>query len=121
MIKFNTVNDSNLRYILDHKNIEDDIIKSSENILVVFTQDWCPNWKNLNDELLNNKETTEIDIDLYTAIYNKSKLFEDFKSFKEDFWLSHLIPYLRYYKNGELLWETNHLSFDDIARRFNVY
>lgn len=120
MIKFNTMNDTHIRYILDNKDIEVDIINSFENVLVVFTQTWCSDWKDMDKDLMENHATDEIDINVYTLEYNKSLLFEPFREFKENVWNSHLIPYLRYYKNGVLLWETNHLPFTDIVNRFNT-
>lgn len=120
MIKFNTMTDSNTRYILDHNDIESSIINATENVLVVFTQTWCSDWKDMNQELIDSKEANEIDINVYTLEYNRSLLFEPFREFKENIWNSHLIPYLRFYKNGVLLWETNHLPFTDIVTRFNV-
>ena len=118
MINFEAMNDSNLRYILDNDDIEDAIINSAENVMVVFTQHWCTDWKHMDKELMENYQTDEVDINVYTSIYNQSLLFEPFREFKENVWNSHSIPYMRYYKKGVLIWETGHLSFTDIVSRF---
>jgi len=118
MINFNTMNDSNIRYILEHEEIEDAIINSAENVLIVFTEHWCPDWKDMDKDLMDNHKTDELDIEAYTAIYNRSLLFEPFREFKESVWNSHFVPYIRFYKNGVILWETGHLSFSDIVSRF---
>ena len=118
MINFETMNDSNLRYILDHDDIENAIINSDENVMVVFTEDWNSDWKDMDKDLMDNQKTEEVDINVYIATYNQNLLFEPFREFKENVWNSHSVPYIRYYKKGELIWETGDLFFSDVVSRF---
>ena len=39
-------------------------------------------------------------------------------NFKENTWKNELIPYLRYYKKGEFIKDTNHLPFQRLIKTF---
>lgn len=118
MINFNTMNDSNIRYILEHEEIENAIVNSALNVMVVFTEHWSPDWQDMDKDLMNNQRTEQVDINVYTATYNRGFLFDPFREFKENVWNSHFVPYIRFYKNGAILWETGHLAFRDVVTRF---
>jgi len=42
--------------------------------------------------------------------YDKEPFFEDFMEFKEDVFGNRSVPYVRYYRNGELIAESNYIS-----------
>lgn len=118
MITFKTIDDNEMKYIMENKEISNDIKNTSEKVLAIFTQDWCGDWKGLNRELVANEQNNDVDLTVFICKYNESPLYEEFMSFKEKEWKNDLIPYLRYYKNGNFIKDTNHLPFQRIMNVF---
>lgn len=84
------------------------VINSSKKVIVIMTQDWCPQWMALKCWVYE-METNE-DIDIYELEYNKEDYFEQFMNFKENHWKSYNVPYLRFYKDGCLIEDTNYID-----------
>ncbi len=87
------------------------ITTSKEIVLIVLTQDWCPQWQALKTWLYDSTDV-KADIDVYELEYNTTDYFEEFKTFKEEQLGNSEIPYLRFYRNGALIEETNYISKD---------
>lgn len=85
-----------------------DVIASAEKTVVIMTQDWCPYWADMSSWLYGLD--LQDDIDAYELIYNTVDYFQEFMNFKENTWGNRTIPYLRYYKSGKLIKETNSVS-----------
>lgn len=119
MLTIKHMTDDDLQYIIGNKDISEEIKKYSENVLTIFTQDWCKDWEMLNREIEKNLNTTQYDITIFLSAYNHSKHFDNFRDFKETHWANNFIPYLRYYKNGELIKETNQLPLMRVLKTFN--
>ena len=45
--------------------VSDNIKNASENVLAIFTQDWCGDWKGLERELKANEEKSPVDITIF--------------------------------------------------------
>lgn len=118
MLTFNAINDNEVKYIIDNKELPDSIKNSSDNVLAIFTQDWCGDWKGLKRELDANEKNSGADIAIFICMYNQSSMYEPFMKFKETIWQNELIPYLRYYKKGNFIKDSNHLPFQRITRIF---
>lgn len=118
MLTFKKIDDKEMQNIIDTKEVSDNIKNASENVLAIFTQDWCGDWKGLERELKANEEKSPVDITIFICLYNESHLYESFMNFKENTWNNELIPYLRYYKKGELLKDGNHLPFQRLIKVF---
>lgn len=118
MLTFKEIDDKEMQNIIDTKEVSENIKNASENVLAIFTQDWCGDWKGLERELNNNKDNSNIDITIFICMYNQSSLYETFMNFKESIWQNELIPYLRYYKNGNFIKDTNHLPFQRVMKYF---
>ena len=118
MLTFKTIDEKEMQNIIGTKEVSDDIKKSAENVIAIFTQDWCGDWKGLDRELKANEEKSPIDITIYICMYNQTSLYEPFMNFKETVWNNGLIPYLRYYKNGSFVKDTNHLPFQRLIKAF---
>ncbi|MDP4182981.1 MAG: hypothetical protein Q8942_18080 [Bacillota bacterium] len=85
-----------------------EVIGSQNIVVIIMTQDWCPQWIDMKSWIYNVE--TDKSIDIYELIYNKVDYFYDFKNFKETRWKNYNIPYLRIYKNGNLFKQTNYIS-----------
>lgn len=118
MLTFHNLTDSEIEYIIEHKEVPDIILSKSENVLCIFSQNWCPDWKAQERDLLANEGSSE-NIFVAVYIYNETKYQKEFMSVKEDVWNNALIPYLRYYKNGKFIYATNQMPFQRIVKIFN--
>ncbi len=85
-----------------------DLLNSKQRVIVILTQDWCPQWHDLKGWIY--RLDIEEDVDIYELEYNKADFFEDFRSFKENTFGNHSVPYLRFYKQGTLYSESNYIS-----------
>ena len=81
-----------------------------------MTQDWCPQWKRMKNWVSDMSD--DVNVKFYEIIYNKEKYFNDFRVFKENTWKNGLIPYVRYYVNGELKGESNYVSKEGFMQFF---
>ena len=98
-----------------------DVRSSRKNVAIVLTQDWCPQWSHVDgylDELAKNDMPADIDIDVYELEYNKVSYGNEFMRFKETIFKNNLIPYIRYYREGLLISESNFISRDGFLGHF---
>jgi len=95
-------------YAIENGEFDKTVIASTSQVVVVMTQDWCPQWTDLESWVYGIE--TEEDIDIYELEYNRVDYFNDFKNFKENHWKNYNVPYLRFYKDGALIKETNYIG-----------
>ena len=95
-----------------------DIISSNNKVVVILTQDWCPDWKNMREWLDSLDDAT--DTDICELIYNKSEHFQHCLELKENKWNNSIIPYLRYYVNGKLIRESNYVTKEEFLKILNL-
>ena len=110
------ISDSQAAYIIENKEIPEEILNSSEKVAVILTQDWCPQWTFMERWLDN---TEKQGIKTYYISYNKKSYFYDFMSVKESTFANALVPYVRYYKNGEFIDDSNFVSEELFLSNFN--
>jgi hypothetical protein len=82
-----------------------EVRNAAEKVVVVLTQDWCPDWHAM-DAFLPSFADKAV---LFVLEYNKHPEFQKIMTFKEDVFGNREIPYLRYYHQGQLIVETNQL------------
>ena len=117
MINRHVLQNDDALYVVEHEEFDSRIISSKSKVVVIMTQDWCPQWRDMNTWIYNIQSEQEIDI--YELIYNKIDSFDKFRGIKENKWQNHNIPYLRYYKDGKLIKETNYITknaFSDLIQ-----
>ena len=78
MLTFKKIDDKEMQNIIDTKEVSDNIKNASENVLAIFTQDWCGDWKGLERELKANEEKSPVDITIFSCLYNESPLYGRF-------------------------------------------
>jgi hypothetical protein len=108
MAQINKLKREQVFHAIESGEFGDDITGSGRSVVVVMTQDWCPFWKAMRDWLhpMDNSDGPII----YELIYNQEDFFKEFKRFKESVWENHIIPYVRYYRDGKLVGESNNVS-----------
>lgn len=115
MIKKHEITKEQALYAIKNGEFSSEVISSKNRVVVVMTQDWCPQWTFMRSWLYSLELDDEVEI--YELIYNKVDYFKEFLAHKENVWHNHDVPYLRYYKGGKLINETNYKnqkSFIDI-------
>ncbi len=65
-------------------------------------------------------QTLEGDFSLFEFIYNKVEYFHEFMKFKETKWNNGIIPYVRYYREGRLVHESNSVTREEFLRSLGV-
>lgn len=91
-----------------------EIVGAAETVVLVLTQSWCPQWVRMRPwlEELSKREG----IACRFVEYDLEPFFDDFRSFKESAYMNGEVPYLRYYRNGKILKESNYLDKASLLR-----
>ena len=84
--------------------IPEEVRTAAERVAVVLTQSWCPDWLLMQSYL---SELDEADLDVFYVEYDKESFFRELMAFKERVFKSAEVPYVRYYRNGSLVAESN--------------
>jgi glutaredoxin len=82
---------------------------------LILTQSWCPQWTAMKNCLEQADKTGNITI-LYVE-YDKEQFFQEFMKFKEETYGNREIPYVRYFKNGVFLGDSNYVSLEGFLHR----
>ena len=104
MVSMKPLEQSEAEYAMDHGEFSPKIIESNENVVIVLTQGWCPQWAALKHMLA---KLDFPNLNVFTFIYDRSPIFTEFMQFKESTYHNHEVPYLRYYKGGKLINTSN--------------
>jgi hypothetical protein len=92
-----------------------------DNVAVVLTQGWCPQWVSMNvwlNFMEKRGRPKNLDITVYEFIYDRVPFFDEFRRFKESDLGNAEIPYLLYYREGKLLGTSNYVTSRDFVGRF---
>jgi hypothetical protein len=95
-------------HAVQNGELPDTVIKAEKDVVVVMTQDWCPQWSNLRNWM--DAAADKHGLAVFELEYNTVDFFNEFLSFKERTWQNDQVPYLRYYRNGVCYEETNAVS-----------
>lgn len=105
MAEFRTIGDDDIAYLLEHAEFPEHIRNAGEKVAVVMTQDWCHEWHDMQSYL----PEFQGEVVIYSLVYNLRPDFERIMTYKEDVLRNREVPYVRFYRNGELITETNWL------------
>lgn len=100
------ITDIQAEYIIENKKIPEEIINAGDRVAVVLTQNWCPQWVAMKLWL----PKIDDDIKIFYQCYNVKPYSYKLMKVKETAFGNDLIPYLRYYKKGKLIKETNYVG-----------
>jgi hypothetical protein len=121
MVRRAELTEKQARFAIDHGEYPDEVTCAASCVAVVMTQDWCPQWTAMDAYLRslekNGGDEGEQTIEVYELIYNTVSYFNEFRRFKEKKWSNYQIPYVRYYRDGKLVGESNFVMKDDFLRR----
>ena len=100
---YRTLSDEAIQKTILEGELPEEIRKAAEKVVVILTQDWCPDWHTMDSFLPQFTDQTAI----FVLEYNKHPDFQKIMEFKEETFDNREIPYLRYYHQGELITATN--------------
>lgn len=118
MLTFYNMSDEEMLETAQTKEMPASLLAKSKNVIAIFTQDWCPDWHRTERDFKSKEKYSE-DILVCIAIYNTSKYSEEVMTFKENVWKNGLIPYIRCYKEGKFVRDSNAMAFERIVKAFN--
>jgi hypothetical protein len=86
------------------------ILGAAPSVAVVMTQSWCPQWTRMRSYLERIGESDGLAV--FWVEYDLEPFFEPFMTFKEGTFGNHAVPYVRYYRAGELAAQSNYVERD---------
>lgn len=113
--------EADARRAIETGEFSEAILRSRRNVAIILTQGWCPQWSVMNHWLkkfIEGKESIDLEIDLYSLIYDRVPYFYEFLAFKEGTFHNYSVPYIRYYVDGALVGESNYCSPAQFFSRF---
>jgi hypothetical protein len=81
---------------------------AAEAVAIVLTQSWCPQWvwmRSYLEALPPDPSREEFWVE-----YDREDFFEDLMKFKEEVFKNDQVPYVRYYRGGILVAESNFID-----------
>jgi hypothetical protein len=87
-----------------------DVRGAANLVAVILTQGWCPQWPMMLHWL--DKALEESGAKAFYVEYDAEPFFEQFMTWKEDVLGNRSVPYVRYYRGGSLVAESNYVSKD---------
>ena len=100
-----TLTQEQLDALLSEGEFPESVRLAAPKVVVVMTQDWCGQWSTLAAYLPDFAGEAAI----FTVEYNLLPDFERIMSFKEDVLNNQQVPYLRFYRDGKLVRQSNWL------------
>jgi hypothetical protein len=110
-------------HAMRHGEFDDSVTAAAPKVAVVLTQDWCGQWMAMDtylDQLAGSDPGSDGNLTVFHLVYNTVDYFQDFLRFKEGTWGNALIPYVRYYRDGRLVGESNFVSQGQFLRYFEA-
>lgn len=95
-------------------------ISAAPAVAIILTQSWCPQWRFLSFYLKDVESECEGCLDIAVLEYDKEPFFEDFMNFKERHFGNYEVPYIRYYRDGALVAESNFISRQGFLDRLGL-
>jgi len=92
-----------LTTIAEHE-VPESIRSASERVAVIFTQSWCSEWAMMRRYL---ETMDEPGVTVFYVEYDRKPFFHEMMAMKETVWGNYPVPYVRYYRDGALVAESN--------------
>jgi hypothetical protein len=100
-----TLTQEQLEVLLKEGELPESVRLSAPKVVVVMTQDWCGQWTNMAAYLPDFASQAAI----FTVEYNLLPDFERIMRFKETVLGNAQVPYVRFYRDGKLVRQSNWL------------
>jgi hypothetical protein len=113
MIVRKTLTRAQAERAMHHGEFDESVTRAAARVAVILTQDWCGQWTAMDrylDELATSVPGPDGELAIFHLVYNTVDFFHEFLSFKETVWRNALIPYVRYYRDGRFVAQSNFVS-----------
>jgi hypothetical protein len=111
MNAIHTLTKDQLDALLSEGEFPESVRLAAPKVVVIMTQDWCGQWANMAAYLPDFADQAAI----FTVEYNLLPDFERIMSFKEDVFDNQQVPYVRFYRDGKLVRQSNWLPRGSFA------
>lgn len=111
---YRKLTEAECREAMKHGEFSETITASKPFVVIVLTQSWCPQWAWMRSYL--PKLADAPDTDIFWLEYDQEPLYDEFLEFKEDHFGNREIPYVRYYRSGKLVKESNYIDKSGFLR-----
>lgn len=121
MLRRKTLSEDQAKAWMRDGELDEAARTDGDNVAVVLTQGWCPQWVSMNvwlNFMEKRNRPADTDITVYQFVYDKVGFFDEFRRFKEHSLGNAEIPFVLYYKNGRLVDTTNYVTSHDFVVRF---
>jgi len=98
--------DEQCHEIMELGRIPEAIAASTPKVAVIFTQSWCADWTAMGRYI---ERIEDPDLSVFFVEYDKKPFYEEMKAFKEETFRNGSIPYVQYFRNGELVNRSNYV------------
>jgi hypothetical protein len=106
MIKMIELEDNASLQAIGSGEFPQDILDSAPRVIIILTQGWCPDW--WAQKMVFKDIEDKGDLNVYYLEYDKKPFRPEFTSFKETTFRNGLIPYLRFYRDGQFERDSNY-------------
>ena len=100
------LNDAEAMEILRSGELPGRLREAAERVALVLSQSWCPQWLAMK-LWLGRLAGEEHGLKVYFLEYDRKPYFQEFMEHKETVFQNDLVPYLRYYREGRFLGDSN--------------
>ena len=121
MIQRKQLSDEHAKTWMDTGELAEAVRNDGENVAVVLTQGWCPQWVSMNvwlNFMQQRGRPRNVDITVYEYIYDRAPMFDEFRQFKESSLGNSEIPFVVYFHNGERIGTSNYTTSRSFVNRF---
>ena len=84
------------------------LLGAADAVAVVLTQSWCPQWAWMRSYIA--ALPPEAGVEIFWVEYDLEEFFGSLMSFKERTFGNDQVPYVRYYRGGKLVAESNYID-----------
>jgi len=113
MIELSELNEEESLKTIEQGEFSEDILNSATHVIIILTQSWCPDWGAQRSVITSMPDRSHLKV--YFLEYDRKNFGHKFMNFKESVFRNGLIPYLRFYKNGQFTMDSNYCSGQKIT------
>jgi len=121
MIRRRPLSQAEAEHAMRHGEFSDELLGSAANVAVVLSQDWCGQWAAMDRylrELAERPRPGDPEVCVVELLYNRVPYFRDFLRHKEEVWGNAQVPYVRYYRGGRPVGQSNYVSMPQFLSFF---
>jgi len=107
------ITENHAREIMAAGEIPESMISASRLVAVILTQSWCPQWGAMESYISRMEaggSQAHPDLTVFQLVYDRLPFHHEFMHFKETRFNNLHIPYVRYYRDGAFIGDSNYIG-----------